>query len=203
MLCLFIRGLIAGRLTLAAENLALRQQLAVLQQSLARPRLRPRDRRFWVWLSRLWSNWRSVLVIVKPETVIRWHRWGFRYYWRWKSRKRGGRPTTAREVIDLIRRMAHENPTWAAPRIQSELYLLGHDVAESTVAKYLKRSPKPPSQNWRAFLNNHVGQIAAMDLFTVPTATFQILYCLVILCHERRRVVHFNVTQHPTAEWMS
>ena len=109
----------------------------------------------------------------------------------------------SREVITLIKRMARENPTWGAPRIQSELHLLGHDVAESTVAKYLKRPPKPPSQNWRTFLNNHVGQIAAMDLFTVPTATFQILYCLVILCHERRRVVNFNVTQHPTAEWVA
>ena len=138
ILCLFIRGLIAGRLTLAAENLALRQQLAVLHQSVPRPKLRRRDRRFWVWLSRLWANWRSVLVIVKPETVIRWHRWGFRHYWRWKSRNRGGRPRTDREVIDLIRRMARENPTWGAPRIQSELHLLGHDVAESTVAKYLR-----------------------------------------------------------------
>ena len=201
MLYIFIRGLLLGRLTLAAENLALRQQLAILQRTLPRPKLQRRDRRFWVWLSRLWANWRSVLVIVKPETVIRWHRWGFRYYWRWKSRKRGGRPKTAQEVIDLIRRMAGENATWGAPRIQSELKLIGHDVAESTVAKYLDRPRKPPSQTWETFLKNHVGCLASIDFFVVPTVTFKLLYCFVVLCNDRRRVVHFNVTEHPTAAW--
>jgi hypothetical protein len=149
---LFLRALLVPRAALVAENLALRQQLAVLQVSAKRPRLRKRDRIFWVWLSRLWANWRSRLMIVKPETVIRWHREGFGLYWRWKSRTKSGRPKTDAEIRKLIRQMARQNPLWGAPRIQSELALLGHDVAESTVAKYMGRTGKPPSQTWRTFL---------------------------------------------------
>ena len=148
----FLRAFLLPRAALAAENLALREQLAVLQVSMKRPRLRKWDRVFWVWLSRLWSGWRSCLMIVKPETVIRWHREGFRLYWRWKSRKKLGRPKTDAEIRALIRRMARENRTWGVPRIQSELALLGITVAESTVAKYMSRVPKPPSQTWRTFL---------------------------------------------------
>ena len=140
-------------------------------------------------------------MIVQPDTVIRWHRQGFRLYWRWKSRGRPGRPKIEPEVRELIRRMSRENPTWGAPRIQSELALLGHDVCETTVAKYMTRDPMPPSQTWRTFLNNHLEDIAAVDFFTVPTATFRVLYVFVVLLHERRRVVHFNVTEYPTAEW--
>ncbi|HQL54329.1 MAG TPA: integrase, partial [Phycisphaerae bacterium] len=140
-----LRAFLVSRAALVAENLALRQQLAVLQVSGKRPRLRKRDRIFWVWLSRLWSGWRSCLMIVKPETVIRWHRDGFKLYWRWKSRGKVGRPKMDSEIRRLIRRMCHENATWGAPRIQSELALLGHDVAESTVAKYMGRARKPPS----------------------------------------------------------
>jgi hypothetical protein len=171
----FLKAFFAGRAALAAENLALRHQLAVLQRSVPRPKLRRRDRVFWVWLSRLWSPWRSALLIVQPDTVVRWHRQGFRLYWRWKSRKKRGRPEVDWAIRDLVRRMCRENPTWGAPRIQSELALLGHDVAESTVAKYIIRQPKPPSQTWRTFLANHVGQIAAVDFFTVPTVTFRVL----------------------------
>ena len=172
----FLRVLFASRAGLAAENLALRQQLVVLQRSVRRPRLRRRDRVFWVWLSRLWARWRSCLVIVKPETVIRWHRQGFKLVWRWKSRKtRPGRPRVEAEIRRLIRRMSRENPTWGAPRIQSELRLLGHTVAESTVARYMDRSSKPPSQTWRTFLSNHADQIVAIDFFTVPTITFRVL----------------------------
>jgi putative transposase len=171
----FVRAFFVGRGALAAENMMLRQQLIVAQRSVPRPKLRRTDRVVLCWLSRLWSGWRSALLIVQPATVVRWHRQGFRLYWRWKSRKSPGRPKADRTIRDLIHRMCHENPTWGAPRIQSELALLGHSVAESTVAKYMPRQPKPPSQNWRTFLKNHVGQIAAIDFFTVPTITFRVL----------------------------
>jgi hypothetical protein len=196
-------ALVRRRLALALENLALRQQLAAYERTRPKPKLRRVDRIFWVWLSRLWSGWRSTLLIVKPETVIGWHRQGFRLYWRWKSRSRPGRPAVSRQVIALIHRMCRENPTWGAPRIQAELALLGHDLADSTVAKYMLRPRKPPSQTWRTFLKNHVGAIAACDFFVVPTVTFQLLYALVIIRHDRRRVVHFGVTAHPTAAWIS
>jgi len=184
------------------ENLALRQQLLVLHRSSNRPRLCRRDRLFWIALSQLWRDWRSILVIVKPETVIKWHRQGFKCYWRWKSRSaRVGRPKINEEVRVLIRRMWRENPTWGVPRIQAELHLLGYEIAESAVAKYRGRSRKPPSQTWKSFLRNHAGQIAAIDFFTVPTATFNVLYGFIVLLHDRRQVVHFNVTAHPTALW--
>jgi transposase InsO family protein len=196
-----LRILLAGRASLIAENLALRQQLAVVNHAAKRPRLRQRDRIFWVWLSKLWRGWRSALVVVQPDTVVRWHRRGFRLYWRWKSRHHG-RPKIDPEVRALIRRMSHENRLWGAPRIQAELALLGHDVAESTVAKYLVRHrPGPPSQTWRSFLKNHMDCTAACDFFVVPTVTFRLLYCFVILAHGRRRIVHFNITNHPTASW--
>lgn len=198
---LLFHGLPLSRAALVAENLALRQQLAVFRASGLQPKLRKRNRIFWVWMSWLWSDWRSWLVIVKPETVIRWHREGFKLYWRWKSRKKLGRPKTDKGIRDLIRRMAQENPTWGAPRIQSELALLGHTIAESTVAKYMQRERKPPSQTWRTFLKNHVPEIAATDFFVVPTVNFRLLYCMIVLRHDRRRVVHFNVTSCPTARW--
>ena len=197
----FLRAVIFGRTGLAAENVALRHQLGVLQRSVKRPQLRKRDRIFWVWLSRLWPGWRSALVLVEPATVIKWHRQGFKLYWRRKSRRKPGRPKVDRKVRELIRRISRENPTWGAPRILSELLLLGHAVAESTVAKYMVRQPKPPSQTWRMFLENHAGQIAAIDFFTVPTITFRVLYVFLVLRHDRRRVVHFNVTTNPTAQW--
>jgi len=196
------RAFTVDQAALAAENLALRQQLVVLHQSAKRPRLRQSDRVFWIWLSRLWKEWRSALIIVRPETVVRWHRQGLRLYWRWKSRtSKVGRPRIDAEVRELIRRMSRENPTWDAPRIQSELYLLGHTVSKSTVEKYMVRSRKPPSQTWRTFLDNHVRDRVSIDFFTIPTATFRVLYCFVVLSHERRRIVHFNVTAYPTAQW--
>ncbi len=198
---LFLRTLLRDRAELAMENLALRQQLAILEQTAKRPQLRKRDRIFWVWLSRLWAGWRTALVIVQPDTVVRWHRQGFKLYWRWKSRREAGRPKIDTEIRRLIRRMSRENPLWGVPRIQSELALLGYTVAESTVAKYKIRRPRPPSQTWRAFLDNHICDIVAVDFFTVPTATFRILFTFVVLRHDRRHVVHFNVTAHPTAEW--
>ena len=198
---LLLRSLLGSRAALAAENLALRQQLAVLRRSVNRPRLRRHDLVFWIWLSRLWPNWRSCLVVVEPATVIRWHRQGFRLYWRWKSRRKEvGRPPLEAESRQLIRRMCRDNPTWGAPRIQSELALLGHDMAESTVAKYMVRGRKPPSQTWPTFLENHADCLASVDFFTVATAAFRVLYVFVVLRHDRRRVVQWNVTAHPTAE---
>jgi len=166
-----------------------------------RTRLRWRDRIFWVWLSRFESGWRSCLLIVKPETVVRWHREGFRLYWRWKSRKKLGRPKTEAQIRMLIRQMARQNPLWGAPRIQSELALLGLMVAESTVSKYMGRARKPPSQTWRTFLENHVPDLVAIDFFVVATVSFRLLYCFLVLRHDRRRIVHFNVTPCPTARW--
>ena len=198
---LFIRAMFTSRAAIAAENLALHHQLGILQRSVRRPRLRQRDRILWVWLSRLWPNWRDSLAIGKPATVIRWHRDGFKLYWRWKSRGKPGRPKIDAEIRSLIRRMCRENATWGAPRIQSKLALLGFSVDESTVAKYMIRNRKPPSQTWRTFLENHVSDIAAIDFFVVPTVRFQLLYCFIVLRHDRRHVVHFNVTLHPTACW--
>jgi putative transposase len=176
----FFRSILLSRIDLAAENLALRQQLAVLQRSVRRPRLRNRDRVFWAWLSKLWPDWRSVLVIVQPDTVVRWHRAGFRLYWRWKSQV-SGRPRKDLVIRNLIREMSRDNPIWGAPRIRSELRLLGHDVAESTVARYMVRTRKPPSPTWRNFLANHASQIAAIDFFTLHTITFKVLYCFVVM----------------------
>ncbi len=201
VLVILFRACLLSHAALTAENLALRQQLGVLQRSVMRPRLRRRDRVFWVWLSRLWVDWQSSLMIVKPDTVVGWHRAGFRLYWRWKSRNRTGRPKVEAEIRRLIRQMSGQNATWGAPRIQSELALLGYDIAESTVANYMIRHRKPPSQTWRTFLENHVGDIVAIDFFVVPTVRFRLLYCLIVLRHDRRRVVHFNVTAHPTARW--
>ena len=198
------RALLVERAALAAENLALRQQINVLRRSVRQPRLRQRDRLFWVWLSGWFAGWRSWLTIVQPETVLGWHRLGFRLYWRWKSRAgKPGRPGVAAEIRRLIRRMARDNPTWGAPRITSELRLLGHPVAESTVSKYLPKGRKPPSQTWKTFLQNHAGCLVSCDFFTVPTATFRVLYCFVLLAHDRRRVVHFNVTPNPSAAWVA
>jgi putative transposase len=198
----WLRALLRSRTALVVENLALRQQLVVLRRSVRRPRLRRRDRVFWIGLSQFWGGWRGAIILVQPATVVTWHRQGFRLYWRWKSRGgKLGRPTVEREIRDLVRCMSRENPLWGAPRIQAELQLLGLDAAESTVAKYMARTNKPPSPNWRTFLNNHMADLAAIDFFVVPTATFRLLYCFMVLSLDRRRVVHFNVTANPSAAW--
>src|SRR5438093_6982055 len=139
--------------------------------------------------------------VVRPETVVGWHRHGFRCYWAWKSRHRRGRPRLGTELRDLIRRMSRANPLWGAPRIHGELLKLGLTVSQATVSKYMVRPRRPPSQAWRTFLKNHAPDLIALDFFTVPTATFRVLFVLVVLTHSRRRLVHFNVTAHPTAEW--
>ena len=196
-----VRALLSKKADLVAENLALRHQLIVLGRKTKRPPLLPRDRVFWLWLSRSWSRWRDSLIIVKPETVVRWHRKGFKYYWAWKSRHRGGRPVVNRETRELIRRMSRSNPLWGAPRIHGELLKLGIDVSQASVGKYMVRSRKPPSPSWRAFLDNHVKDLIAIDFFTVPTVTFRVLFAFLVLAHDRRQILHFNVTEHPTAEW--
>ena len=202
-LLFFLRDCFRSRAVLQAEILALRQQLLVLQRSTRGHGLRLRwsDRALWVWLSRLWNDWRSALLIVKPETVIAWHRRGFRLYWRWKSRHRDGRPTVSPEVRHLIRRISLANPRWGAPRIHGELLKIGIEVCQATVAKYMVRHRKPPSQTWRTFLENHAKQLVSIDFFVVPTMRFQVLYVFLVLAHDRRRILHFNVTAHPTSEW--
>ncbi len=196
-------GLLRSRTLLHLEILALRQQLAMVKRTgPKRVRFRRWERVFWVWLYRLWPGCLKTLEIFKPDTLVRWHRKGFRLYWTWKSRRRrDGRPPISAEIRDLIRRMSRENPLWGAPRLHGELQMLGIEVSQATVAKYMIRPRRPPSQTWRAFLNNHAKELASVDFFTVPTATFRILYVCVVLRHERREVVHFNVTEHPTAPW--
>jgi len=193
-----------SRTDTALEVLALRQQVTVLKRKRPRPPLRPLDRLFWTVLRQTWARWKAALVIVKPETVIAWHRAGFRFYWRWRSRPRGGRPRISEEVRSLIRQLAQENPDWGAPKIHGELQKLGIPVSERTVARYLRGIQRrgDPAKRWLAFLRNHREAIAALDLFTVPTATFRVLYCLFVIEHGRRRILHFNVTRHPTAEWV-
>jgi putative transposase len=201
-LLLTLRGLVRSRIALHLEVLALRHQLQVLQRTKP-PRLRlvQADRWLWAWLSRSWTDWKMALVIVKPETVLDWHRRGFRLYWARNSRRRIGRPTLAAEVRALIRTMSETNPLWGAPRIHGELLKLDLDVSQATVAKYMVRRPTRPSQTWRTFLANHLQQVAAADFFVVPTATYRLLFVLLILAHEHRRVVHVAVTHHPTAAW--
>jgi transposase InsO family protein len=167
-----------------------------------RPKLTSADGFLWAQLSQFWGGWRSALVIVKPETVIGWHRKAFRLFWTWKVRHgQPGRPPLSQETRQLIRKMCRENPPWGAPRIHGELLKLGIDIGETTVSKYLIRCDKPPSQNWRTFLDNHVRTMVSVDFFTVPTVRFQTLYVFLVLAHERRRILHFGVTAHPTAEW--
>jgi len=190
------------RASLQIEILALRHQLAVLQRRERRRfRLGPSDRFLWAILLRLWTNWRNALVIVKPETVIAWHRRGFRLYWNWRSRRRIGRPGIPKETRDLIREMSARNVLWGAPRLHAELLKLGIDISQATVAKYMVNHRKPPSQTWRTFLENHIKQIVSVDFFVVPTVSFRLFYVFLVLAHDRRQVVHFNVTEHPTAEW--
>jgi putative transposase len=189
-----------ARRQLAAEILALRHQLGVLKRSVKRPRLTNVDRGLWVLLSRRWSGWSAALIIVKPATVIKWHRVGFRRYWTWRSRPKGGRPAIDPEVRKLIRRMATAN-LWGAPRIHGELLKLGINISEATVSKYLPHRRKLPSQTWRSFLDNHVGSLVSVDFFVVPTVLFQVLFVFVVLAHDRRRILSVNVTSNPSAAW--
>src|SRR5271156_2354927 len=191
-----------GRVELELEVIALRHQLAVLRrQRPGRAQLSSIDRLIWVWLYRLWPRFLKVMVVVKPATVIQWHRQGFRFYWRWRSKS--GRPSIDREIRDLIRQMSSANPLWGAPRIHGELLKLGIEVSQATVAKYMMRRRGTPSQNWRTFLRNYAEGIAAIDMFVVASASFRLLYVMIILAHDRRTIVSAAVTEHPTAAWLS
>ncbi|WFU79266.1 integrase core domain-containing protein [Bradyrhizobium sp. CIAT3101] len=193
-----------SKLRLEAENAVLRHQLIVLRRRRrGRVRLTNLDRWFFVQLYRRFPAILKVLTIIRPETLVRWHRAGFRCYWRWKSRPRGGRPPVETELRTLIRQMSVENPLWGAPRIHGELLKLGFEVAQSSVAKYMVKRRVPPSQGWRTFLHNHAPDVAAMDLFVVPTVSFDLLYAFVIVRLDRRDLVWINVTAHPTAEWVA
>ena len=196
--------LFRSRAALEAEILVLRQQIIVLRRS--KPTRLPfvaADRLVLGWACRLFPNARDALAIVQPQTVVRWHRAGFRFYWRWKSRRRAGRPVVSIEIRQLIREMSIENPLWGAPRIHGELLKLGINVGQTSVAKYMARRRGPPSQGWRTFLRNHADGIAAMDLFVVPTVSFRLLYGLLIMSHGRWQILWLGVTAHPTAEWIA
>jgi transposase InsO family protein len=193
-----------SKLRLEAENAVLRHQLNVLRRKLhGRVRLTNHDRLFFIQLYHWFPSILQVLTIIRPETLVRWHRAGFRCYWRWKSRPQGGRPQIDTELRGLVRRMSVENPLWGAPRIHGELLKLGFEVAQSSVAKYMVKRRGPPSQGWRTFLHNHAPDIAAMDLFVVPTIGFDLLYAFVIVRLGRRDLVWINVTAYPTADWIA
>src|SRR5271157_6046966 len=198
--------LFRSRGNLVFENLVLRQQLAVLKRRRLRPSLSFFDKLFWIAVRRFWSKWKQALIVVTPETVVRWHRAGFQMYWTWisKVRRQVGRRQTSQEVRQLIFRMVTENPTWGAPRIHGELLMLGFDVSERTISRWMKRAPRDPqpAKRWLTFLRNHREAIAAMDFFTVPTITFGVLYGFFVIAHDRRRILHFNVTKHPTSLWV-
>ena len=199
-----LTGLFRSRARLEAEILVLRQQINVLRRkSPKRPAFSNIDRLLLVWLSRLVPTTLEALTVVRPETVIRWHRAGFRAYWRFRSRPRGGRPKMPLDIRQLVRDMSVANPLWGAPRIHGELLKLGIEVGQTTVAKYMARGRRPPSQGWRTFLRNHADGIASMDLFVVPTISFRLLYGLLILRHGRRQIMSLGATAHPTAEWIA
>src|SRR6266699_2169085 len=202
-LAMFIVDLFKSRRRLEAENLFLRHQLSIaLRRAPPRLQLRVSDRALLVWMTRLWPSLLGAGHVVQPETILRWHRAGFTAFWRWKSRKRAGRPKIDRELRDLIRRMSKENPKWGASRIHGELLMLGFEVAQSTVSKYMVRG-RSPSQGWKTFFRNHAQAIAAIDLFVVPTLTFERLFAVLVLGHGRRQLLWFEVTRHPTAEWLA
>jgi transposase InsO family protein len=206
-LILFLHVLVSPFKTqarLEAEIVLLRHQLSVLRRRVpSKPRLTVADRLLFVWPYRLFPSILNAVTIVQPETVIGWHRTGFRLYWRWKSRARGGRPRTPVDIRRLIREMSLANRLWGAPRIHGELLKLGSEVAQSTVAKYMARSGRGRSQTWKTFLRNHSAGIGAMDFLIVPTVGFRLLFVLIILRHERRRLISLSVTDHPTAEWIA
>jgi hypothetical protein len=200
---MFVVDLFKSRRRLEAENLFLRHQLSIaLRRAPPRLRLYGADRAMLVWMTRLWPGLLAAAQVVQPETILRWHRAGFTAFWRWRSRKRAGRPKIDRELRDLIRRMSKENPKWGASRIHGELLMLGFEVAQSTVSKYMVQGGSP-SQGWKTFFRNHAQAIAAIDLFVVPTLTFERLFAFLVLGHGRRQLLWFEVTRHPTAEWLA
>jgi putative transposase len=212
MLCLLrllpvpVIGFFRSRRDLLLENFALRQQLAILKRRHSHPRLAVTEGLFWVILRRFWSRWRETLILVQPETVVQWHRAGFKPYWTWLSRHpiRAGRKGVSVELRELIFRMVADNPTWGSPRIHGELKMLGFDISERTVLRGMRKAPRnsDPAKRWAAFLSKRREAIAAMDFFTVPTLTFGVLYCFFVIAHDRRRILHYNVTRQPRSAWL-
>jgi hypothetical protein len=199
----FVRLLLSGHQAVGIENAALRMQIAGFQRKRKRPLLTTLDRVFWITLRSVWSEWRHPLIYVQADTVVRWHE-RFRRFWAGLSKpqcRRRGRPGTAAEFRRLIEQMAAANPLWRAPRIHGELKMLGIAISERTVSRILRKLRRPPSQTWRTFLHNHIGQVVSTDFFTVPTITMSVLFVFIVLEHDRRRVLHFNVTEHPTGAW--
>ena len=200
----FVRLLLSGHQGVALENAALRMQIAAFQRKRKRPLLTTVDRVFWITLRSLWDNWRKPLLYVQPDTVVRWQRERFRKFWARlsKPQHRGrGRPGTSAELRRLIAQMVAANPLWRAPRIHGELKMLGIAISERTVSRLLRRLRRPPNQTWRTFLHNHIGHMVSTDFFTVPTITMKVLFVFIVLEHDRRKVLHFNVTEHPTGAW--
>ena len=202
----FLGSLLASslrtRLSLQLEVAALRHQLSVYQSQRRRPRIAPADRLLWSLMAKLWAHWRRALFFVQPRTVALWQKKRFRDYWRGLCQNgRPGRPQIAPELRQLIRRMWQANPTWGSPRIVAELRKLGLEVAKSTVEKYKPHGQRSPSATWRTFLEQHLKEFVAIDFFVVPTVQFKVLFVFLVLSHDRRRIVHFNVTEHPTAQW--
>ena len=204
-LVVFVRSLAlicAGHRAVALENVARRQQVVVFKRASKRPSLRYRDRLFGMALAHAWRDWRTALIVVQPDTVVRWHRQWLRRRWTQRSTHAGvGRPRTTATIRQLVEQMGAMNPLWGAPRIHGELGKLGIDVSERTVSRLLRRRRRPPSQTWRTFLTNHVTSLVSLDFFTVPTVTGRVLFVLVLLSHHRRRIVHLRITEHPTAAW--
>jgi hypothetical protein len=201
---MFVVDLFKSRSRLEAENLFLRHQLNIaLRRPPNRFRLCGSDRALLIWMTKFWPSLLSAIQVVQPDTILRWYRASFKVFWRWKSRNRAGRPKIDRGLRDLIQRMSRENRLWGASRIHGELLMLGFEVAQSTVSKYMVRPSKPPSQAWKTFLRNHAEAIAAIDMCVVPTVTFDLLFAFLVLGHGRRQLLWFEVTRHPTAEWLA
>src|SRR4029434_6902573 len=201
---MFVADLFKSRSRLEAENLVLRPQLTIdVRRAPPRLRLRGSDRALLIWMTQIWPSLLGAAQVVQPETMLRWHRTGLKAFWRWKSRNRVGRPKMDRGLRDLIQRMSRENPLWGASRIHGELLMLGFEVAQSTVSKHMTRHAKPPSHAVRPFLQNPAAAIAGIDMCVVPTLTFDLLFAFLVLGHGRRQLLWFEVTRHPTAEWLA
>lgn len=201
MIFSIITHIFKSKTSLQLENLLLRKQIEILMRKKNRPRIKNRDRILLVLISKIYSQWHQAFLIFKPETLIRWHRLGFKLFWRWKSGKSAGRPPIDKELRSLIRSIANENPLWGAPRIHGELLKLGFNVSQATVSSYMPKKKKQSGQTWLTFLHNHLKETVSVDFFTIPTLTYSILYVFVILSHDRRYILHYNITKHPTDQW--
>jgi len=202
ILLIFYFSFFKSQSRLQLENIYLRKQLEILKRSNRKIKIKNQDRFFFLFMKRIFANWQSSLLIIKPSTVINWHRKGFKFYWRWKCRNSGGRPKIPQEQINLIKKMAKDNPLWGVPHVHGEMLKLGYEISESTVMRYMpKKEGSTTGQNWKTFLKNHSSEIISIDYFCVPTISYKLLHVFVFLSYERRKIIHYNVTFHPTSEW--